>query len=76
MLYHISLQEMLTAGSLLMVPHVKFGLILLLILVIALGIFAGVRFKLNKQIGTSFLLMYVAFVIYAYVQDMACDYNC
>ena len=59
-----------------MVPHVKFGLILLLILVIALGIFAGVRFKLNKQIGTSFLLMYVAFVIYAYVQDMACDYNC
>ncbi|KAK2573661.1 Sodium/potassium/calcium exchanger 3 [Acropora cervicornis] len=68
--------EMFTAGSLVMVPHVKFGLILLLILVISLGIFAGVRFKLNKQIGTSFLLMYIAFVIYAYVQDMACDYNC
>lgn len=69
-------EEMLTAGSLVMVPHVKFGLILLLILIISLGIFAGVRFKLNKQIGTSFLLMYIAFVIYAYVQDMACDYNC
>ena len=59
-----------------MVPHVKFGFILLLILIIALGIFVAVRFRLNKQIGASFLLMYVAFVIYAYIQDMLCDHDC
>ena len=59
-----------------MVPHVKFGFILLLILIIALGIFAGVRFKLNRQIGLSFFIMYIAFVIYGYAQDLICDYDC
>lgn len=70
------LQEMLSSGSLVMVPHVKFGFILLLILVIALGIFASVRFKLNRKIGFSFVTMYIAFVVYAYVQDMLCDNDC
>lgn len=69
-------EELLSSGSLVVVPHVKFGFILLIILFISLGIFAGVRFKLNKQMGTSFFLMYVAFVIYAYIQDMLCDYDC
>lgn len=69
-------EKMLSSGSLVMVPHVKFGFILLLILIIALGIFASVRFKLNRKIGISFLTMYIAFVIYAYVQDMLCDYDC
>ncbi|XP_058950607.2 sodium/potassium/calcium exchanger 3 isoform X5 [Pocillopora verrucosa] len=69
-------EEMLSSGSLVVVPHVKFGFILLLILIVALGIFASVRFKLNRKIGISFFTMYVAFVIYAYVQDMLCDYDC
>ncbi|XP_078379256.1 sodium/potassium/calcium exchanger 4-like isoform X2 [Oculina patagonica] len=69
-------EEMLSSGSLVMVPHVKFGFILLLILIIALGIFAGVRFKLNRQIGFSFIVMYIAFVIYGYLQDLVCDYDC
>ena len=67
---------MLSSGSLVVVPHVKFGFILFLILIVALGIFASVRFKLNRKIGISFFTMYVAFVIYAYVQDMLCDYDC
>lgn len=70
------LQEMLSSGSLVMVQHVKFGFILLLILIIALGIFAASRFKLNRQIGVSFFLMYIAFVVYAYIQDMLCSYDC
>lgn len=67
---------MLSSGSLLIVPHVKFGLILFLILLIALAIFASVRFKLNRKIGLSFFVMYVAFVVYGYVQDLICDYDC
>lgn len=67
---------MFSDGSLIVVPHVKFGLILLLILIIALGIFAGMRFKLNRQVGLSFFLMYVVFVVYAYIQDMLCDHDC
>lgn len=59
-----------------MVPHVKFGFILFLILLIALGIFASVRFKLNRKIGFSFFVMYIAFVVYGYVQDLICDYDC
>lgn len=69
-------EEMLSSGSLLIVPHVKFGLILFLILLIALAIFASVRFKLNRKIGLSFFVMYVAFVVYGYVQDLICDYDC
>lgn len=69
-------EDMISSGHLIMVPHVKFGFILLLILLIALGIFAGVRFKLNRKIGVSFFLMYIAFVVYAYIQDMTCDYDC
>ena len=75
MLY-LSLQEMFSSGRLIIVPHVKFGFILLLILFIALGIFASVRFKLNKKIGVSFVIMYIAFVVYGYVQDLVCDYDC
>lgn len=59
-----------------MVPHVKFGFILLLILLIALGIFAASHFRLNRLIGSSFFFMYIAFVVYAYMQDMLCDYDC
>lgn len=69
-------EKMFSDGSLIMVPHVKFGFILLLILIIALGIFAGMRFKLNRQVGLSFFLMYIAFVVYAYIQDMLCDHDC
>lgn len=59
-----------------MVPHVKFGFLLFLILLVALAIFACMRFKLNRKIGLSFFIMYIAFVVYGYVQDLICDYDC
>nr|CAB3266163.1 sodium/potassium/calcium exchanger 2 [Phallusia mammillata] len=54
------------------VPHVKFGLILLLILFICLALFLIVRFRLNKTIGIIFVTIYVGFMIYAFVQEKSC----
>jgi len=55
------------------IPHVKFGFLLLVVLVICIGIFLIVRFRLNRVIGVSFCLMYIAFIIYAMIQEFACD---
>jgi len=54
-------------------PHVKFGIILLLILTVCITIFAVSKFKLTRKLGLSFLIIYVLFVAYAYVQDIYCD---
>lgn len=54
------------------IPHVKFGLILLLILVLCLILFAVVRFRLRKIVGLVFLLMYLMFLAYAFVQEKIC----
>lgn len=59
-------------NALSMIPHVKFGLILLLILVLCLMLFAVVRFRLRKIIGLIFLLMYLMFLAYAFVQEKVC----
>uniref|UniRef100_H2YKM2 Sodium/calcium exchanger membrane region domain-containing protein n=1 Tax=Ciona savignyi TaxID=51511 RepID=H2YKM2_CIOSA len=55
-----------------MVPHVKFGFILLLILAICLLLFVAVRFRLNRAIGVIFVIMYFVFMVYAFVQEKAC----
>ena len=60
------------SGKLEIVPHVKFGFILLLILAIALGIFVASRFVLTKYIGVSFVFMYVLFMVYAFLQELYC----
>ena len=59
-----------------MIPHVKFGFILLLILTMSMIAFAIARFKLTKKLGLTFVLFYVAFVAYAYIQDIHCNNNC
>jgi len=64
------------SGQLILVPHAKFGFLLLLILLIAIGIFALVRFTLRRIVGISFVCMYIAFVTYAYIQDLYCDHSC
>ena len=58
------------------VPHVKFGFILLMILFIAITIFIVARFRLNKYIGISFSLIYVLFLVYAFVQEAYCNKVC
>ena len=53
-------------------PHVKFGFILLGILIITLIVFALARFRLNKWLGISFIFIYIAFLCYAFIQEMVC----
>ncbi|XP_033122690.1 sodium/potassium/calcium exchanger 1-like isoform X2 [Anneissia japonica] len=57
-------------------PHAKFGFALLLILFITLVVFFSVRFRLNKVVGFSFVMMYILFMVYAFIQELVCDYDC
>lgn len=54
------------------VPHAKFGFLLILELMIALLFFAIFRFKLNKYIGITFVCLYIIFVTYAFIQELVC----
>nr|BAD36898.1 Na+/Ca2+ exchanger [Asterias amurensis] len=69
-------EMMLASGALLMAPHAKFGFILLAILFFTLIVFCGVRFQLNKFVGVSFVMLYVAFIVYALLQEFVCKYSC
>ncbi|CAG5101937.1 Oidioi.mRNA.OKI2018_I69.chr1.g68.t2.cds [Oikopleura dioica] len=53
-------------------PHSKFGLVLLGILTIAIIIFAALRFKLDKRVGVALLLLYACFLAYAFTQEILC----
>jgi len=61
------------AGGYPLLPHVKFGIILLLILTLSIAIFVVCKFKLSRKLGLSFIVVYVLFVAYAYVQDIYCN---
>jgi len=61
------------AGGYLLLPHVKFGIILLLVLILSIAIFAVCKFKLSRKLGLSFIVVYVVFVAYAYIQDIYCN---
>lgn len=69
-------QAMFDSGELLIIPHVKFGFILLIILVASLIVFGISKFRLTKFLGIAFVLIYFMFVAYAYVQDLHCDNSC
>lgn len=60
------------------IPHVKFGFLLLFVLIVCLAIFGLVKFRLNRVVGISFAVMYLAFIAYAMIQEFACDggYGC
>ena len=55
-----------------LIPHAKFGFLLLIVLVFTLFIFSIARFRLNKLIGISFVCMYVLFMLYAFLQELYC----
>lgn len=59
-------------GEMTIIPHVKFGFILLLILFLALTMFTISGFHLNRSIGVTFVIMYAAFIGYALVQEIYC----
>ncbi len=51
-----------------LVPHAKFGFLLLLVLIFTLLVFGAARFRLSKVIGVSFVCMYGLFLLYTYMQ--------
>ncbi|XP_028400193.1 sodium/potassium/calcium exchanger 1-like isoform X2 [Dendronephthya gigantea] len=69
-------QKLYDNDEMTLVPHVKFGFILLIVLLICLGVFGAVKFRLSRTVGISFFLMYILFVSYAYIQDLLCDHDC
>ena len=54
-------------------PHPKFGFILLLILFIIVIGFVATKFKLRKILGVVFTLLYLLFVAYAMIQEFVCN---
>ena len=58
------------------IPHVKFGFLLLVILFASLVVFAICKFRLTKHVGVPFVLFYFVFVGYAYIQDIHCNGDC
>lgn len=67
----LELAEFVDNGYLM--PHAKFGIILLILLVASISIFAISKFRLTRKLGLSFVILYFIFVGYAYVQDLICD---
>lgn len=65
--------EEFVAGGYPLMPHVKFGIILLFLLVVSILLFAVNRFRLSKKLGLSFIIVYFLFVAYAYIQDIQCN---
>jgi len=59
-------------GELIIIDHVKFGFILLAILILTGVCFKFLNFKLNKKLGIGFAFLYVIFVTYALVQELVC----
>ena len=55
-----------------LLPHPKFGFILLLILFVIVIGFVATKFKLRKILGIVFTLLYLLFVSYAMVQEFVC----
>ncbi len=54
------------------VPHAKFGFLLLLVLGLVLIVFSAARFRLNKFIGITFVCLYGLFMVYAFIQELYC----
>ncbi|PAA73300.1 hypothetical protein BOX15_Mlig017989g1 [Macrostomum lignano] len=59
-----------------MMVHVKFGLILIIVLAITLGILGAARLKIGKKVATILILLYLVFLAYAFLQQFACRNIC
>jgi Ca2+/Na+ antiporter len=55
-----------------LVPHAKFGFILLLILIFAILLFMFVNFQLNRTVAVCLIVLYGLFLFYAFWQDIKC----
>ena len=61
------------SGDLAMVPHAKFGFLLLFVLLATVVTFTVFRFRLNSFTGLCFVLIYALFLTYSFVQETICD---
>ena len=67
------LQAMYAEGKFAIIPHVKFAIILLALVILIFLLFLISKFRLNKLISWSFVILYVIFIAYALVQQLVCD---
>lgn len=59
------------------VPHAKFGLVLLGILLIVILLFAKIKFQLDRKAGFVLFILYILFLAYAFTQEIVCvSYLC
>ena len=63
---------MFNNGLYVLLPHPKFGLLLLAVLVMMLVLFVAARFRLNKFTGLLLVIIYLVFLAYAFTQELAC----
>lgn len=54
-------------------PHPKFGFVLLFVLLVTVGIFFVFRFRLSTFVGLSFVVLYILFLAYSFIQETICD---
>lgn len=67
---------MLESGKMILPPHVKFGFVLLLILIVVQIVFMLTKYRLTKLTGLLFVGIYVLFLTYAFVQEIHCNQSC
>ena len=69
---HFILQEKYDEGELVIVPHAKFGFLLMFVLIAVVGTLTAFRYRLNSFTGLCFVLIYALFLTYAFVQETIC----
>lgn len=60
-------------GVMPIVPHAKFGFVLLVILVFSFSMISLNKFKLSKIVSVSFICFYFVFLAYAFTQELYCN---
>lgn len=55
-----------------LLPHAKFGVLLLMVLILMLIMLSAARFRLNRITGFSLIIVYLIFLAYAFTQDLVC----
>jgi Ca2+/Na+ antiporter len=65
-------QEMYQAGLYTILPHPKFGLLLLVVVLTILVMLSIIRCRLNKITGLFLVFIYALFLGYAFTQELVC----
>lgn len=66
------MQEKYDSGDMAIVPHAKFGFLLMFVLLATVGTLSAFRFRLNSFTGLCFVIIYALFLTYSFVQETIC----